>query len=43
VGHPLLWWGESLRPKSLRENSVLEEGHGFSRAVKDTAIPGFSR
>jgi hypothetical protein len=29
--------------KSLRENAVLEEGHGFSRAVNDTAIPGFSR
>ena len=25
---------------SLRENPVLE-GHGFSRAVNDTAIPGF--
>jgi hypothetical protein len=29
--------------KSLRENAVPEEGHGFSRAVNDTAIPGFSR
>jgi len=29
--------------ESLRENAVLEEGHGFSRAVNDTAIPGFSR
>jgi hypothetical protein len=28
--------------RSLRENAVLEEGHGFSRAVNDTAIPGFS-
>jgi hypothetical protein len=29
--------------ESLRENAVLEEGHGFSRAVNDTAIDGFSR
>jgi hypothetical protein len=28
--------------KRLRENWVLE-GHGFSRAVNDTAIAGFSR
>ena len=28
--------------ESLREDSVLQEGHGFSRAVSDTAIPGFS-
>jgi hypothetical protein len=25
------------------EKGSLEEGHGFSRAVNDTAIPGFSR
>jgi hypothetical protein len=29
--------------QSLLRNSVLEEGHGFSRAVNDTAIPGLSR
>jgi hypothetical protein len=28
--------------KSSLENAVLEEGHGFSRAVNDAAIPGFS-
>jgi hypothetical protein len=28
--------------KSLRENWVLE-GHGFGRAVNDTALAGFSR
>jgi len=27
----------------LRENAILEEGHCFSRAVNNTAIPGFSR
>jgi hypothetical protein len=32
----------NLGRKSLRENWVLE-GHGFSRAVNDTAIVGFSR
>jgi hypothetical protein len=26
---------------ALRENSVSPEGHGFSRAVNNTAIPGF--
>ena len=30
-------------PESLRENWVSLEGHGFSRAVNDIAIPGFSR
>jgi len=34
---PVCRWG--LR--SLRENSALE-GHGFSRAVNDTPMPGFS-
>jgi hypothetical protein len=29
--------------KSLRENAVLEEGHGFSRAVDNYAKHGFSR
>ena len=33
--------GEGL--ESLRENSVFEEGHGFSRATHHTAIYGFSR
>jgi hypothetical protein len=28
---------------ALRENSVSPEGHGFSRAVNNTALPGFSR
>ena len=31
-----------MRPKSLRENWILE-GHGFSRAINDTAVSGFSR
>jgi hypothetical protein len=39
-------FGQKSAPQgleSLRENAVLEEGHGFSLAVNDTAIPGFSR
>jgi hypothetical protein len=41
-----LLFGQKRVPQgleSLRENAVLEEGHTFSRAVNDTAIPGFSR
>jgi hypothetical protein len=36
-------WPGMYGVKSLCENSVLEEGHGFSRAVDDTARPGFSK